>query len=101
MGTQSTTAEQKIARIAGRAHGVVTRAELLQAGLTAKQIALRVRKGLLIAQYRGVYRVGHASPSVLARYTAAVKAAGAGALLCGRAAAYLWGILKSPSPPPT
>ena len=31
---------------------------------------------------------------------AAVKACGEGAVLCGRAAAYLLGILKSPTPPP-
>lgn len=88
-----------IARIALCAHGVVTRGELLEAGITVDQVAERVRKGALIPQYRGVYRVGHAAPSALATYSAAVKAGGAGALLCGRAAAYLLGIVKSPSPP--
>jgi hypothetical protein len=100
MRTQSRTVEEIIAGIARSAHGVVTRAELRDAGLSADQIKRRVRKGGLIQQHPGVYRVGHAAPSVLARYMAAVKACGDGALLCGRAAAYLLGILKASTPPP-
>ena len=100
MGPKSSTAEEIIARIARLAHGVVTRAELLAEGLTPKEIKRRVAKGALIPEYAGVYRAGHAAPSVLARYMAAVKACGPGALLCGRAAAYLHGILKSRNPPP-
>ena len=49
--------------------------------------------------HRGVYRVGHRAPSVEARYLAAVLACGEGAVLSGRAAAYLWGLLKGPAPP--
>jgi hypothetical protein len=100
MGVQSRTPEEKIARIASEAHGVVTRKELLVAGLTAKQIEQRIRAGALIPQYRGVYRVGHCAPSVRARYMAAVKACGDGALLCGLAAAYLHGLIKGSPPPP-
>jgi Transcriptional regulator, AbiEi antitoxin len=100
MGGQPRTAEEIIARIARGAHGVVSAEELREAGLSAKEIELRVRKGALIPQYRGVYRVGHQAPSVLARYMAAVKACGPGALLCGLAAAYLLGLLKGPPPPP-
>ncbi|HEY8367759.1 MAG TPA: hypothetical protein VIM86_00410, partial [Thermodesulfobacteriota bacterium] len=47
-------------------------------------------------EYRGVYRVGHAAPSVEARYTAAVKACGPRAVLSGMAAAYLLGLVKRP-----
>lgn len=78
-------------RVASGAHGVATRRELLDAGLSAKEIAHRVRAGALIPEYPGVYRVGHQAPSVEARYTASVKACGDGALLCGRAAAHLLG----------
>lgn len=100
MRPQLEPAEKVIARIASRAQGVVTWDELLAAGLTRAEIKWRVKKGLLIRRYRGVYRVGHYARSVLAEYMAAVKACGPGALLCGRAAAYLLGILKSPTPPP-
>lgn len=51
-------------------------------------------------EHPGVYRVGHRAPDVLASYLAAVLACGDGALLCGRAAAHLYGLLKGPSPPP-
>src|SRR5688572_12065506 len=44
--------------------------------------------------FRGVYRVGHAAPSLLATYMAAVLACGPGALLRGPSAAYLEGLLK-------
>ncbi|MDQ3933639.1 MAG: hypothetical protein M3340_03300 [Actinomycetota bacterium] len=50
--------------------------------------------------YRGVYRVGHTAPSVEARYIAAVKACGPGAVLSGLAAAYLYGLVKGEPPPP-
>jgi hypothetical protein len=99
MGGKSRTVEERIALIAGGAHGVVTRAELRAAGVTAREIDRRIAKGALIPEYPGVYRAGHRAPSVEARYTAAVKAHGDGALLKGGAAAYLLGILKSPSPP--
>jgi hypothetical protein len=100
MHQQVRTVDEVIARIAGRAHGVVTRAELLAAGVTADQITERIRKGALIPIYRGVYRVGHAAPSVEADYMAAVKACGQGALLSGWATAWLWGLLKGAPPPP-
>jgi very-short-patch-repair endonuclease len=40
--------------------------------------------------------VGHAAPSLEARFTAAVQACGPGSLLCGRAAGYLLYLLKRP-----
>ena len=89
-----------MAWFANRAHGVVTRAELMGAGLSTTEIKSRARKGLLIRQYPGVYRVGHAAPSVEASYLAAVKACGEGAAISGRAAAHLWGLLRGPAPPP-
>jgi len=94
------TVEQKLARIAGRNHGVVTRAELLRAGITADEIKRRLRIGALIRQHRGVYRVGHRAPSVEARYLAGVRACGPGAALSGRAAAHLHGLVKGSPPPP-
>jgi hypothetical protein len=94
------TADEVIARLASSEQGVVTRAELLEAGLSAAQVRRRVRSGALLPEYPGVYRVGHRAPSIEARYMAAVKACGRGALLCGRAAAYLWELMKGAVPPP-
>ena len=91
---------RRLASLGGRAHGVVTREELLRAGLTADQIRYRLRTGGLIREYPGIYRVGHRAPSLEARYVAAVRACGEGALLSGRAAGYLFGALKGLAPPP-
>lgn len=87
-----------MARIAGAAHGVVTRQRLLRAGVTTGEIRQRLGTGALLTEHPGVYRVGHRAPSVEARYLAAVWACGDGALLCGHAAGHLLGILKGPAP---
>jgi very-short-patch-repair endonuclease len=94
------TAEEVLARLATESHGVVTRAQLRRAGLTAGEIKQRLHTGALIRVHRGVYRVGHRAPSVEARYLAAVRACGERAVLSGRAAAHLWGIVKGAAPAP-
>jgi hypothetical protein len=100
MHLQARTVEETIGRIASSSKGIVTRDELLAAGITRDQIRERVRKGLLLREYRGVYRVGHRAPNVEARYLAAVRACGEGSLLAGRAAGHLWGLVKGEPPPP-
>src|SRR3954469_22029212 len=98
MRAQLPEAEQEVARIASTQHGVVTRAQLLNAGFSRAAIQRRVRKGVLHVQHRGVYRVGHQAPSALARYMAAVLACGPGAALSGLAAAYLLRLItRAPS----
>jgi very-short-patch-repair endonuclease len=100
MAGQVSTVERVVARLAGGAHGVVTRVELLDAGVSKAEIDHRVGTGALIVEFRGVYRAGHRAPSVEARYVAAVKACGEGAVLSGLAAAYLFGLVKGPAPKP-
>src|SRR3954465_14915845 len=97
---QTRTAEQKIAGVASRAHGVATWRELLDAGVSRDEIKQRLASKALIRVHRGVYRVGHTAPSVEARYMAAVKACGKGAKLSGAAAAHLFRLTKGPAPPP-
>ena len=94
------TAERIIARIAGAQHGIITWAEMIAAGLSAEQIRHRVKIGLLIRVYRGVYGVGHRALTTEAQYLAAVKVCGEGAVLRGLAAAYLLAIFKASPPPP-
>jgi hypothetical protein len=48
------TAERILARIAGRAEGIVTRKEALAGGLSDNEIRHRRRIGLLIAEFPGV-----------------------------------------------
>src|SRR3954464_13050689 len=100
MGARGRTVPQVVERIASRQHGVVARAQLLAAGVTRREIARRLQSGALLVEFRGVYRVGHRAPSTHARYMAAVLACGEGALLRGRAAGHLLGVLKGPAPPP-
>lgn len=85
--------------LASGQHGLVTREQLLAAGLTSASIERLVRSGSLLREHRGVYRVGHRAPSLEATYLAAVLACGDGALLSGRAAAHLYGLLQSSAPP--
>jgi very-short-patch-repair endonuclease len=94
------SADELIARLASRTHGVVARRELLRAGVTQDEIKRRLQRGILIAIHRGVYRVGHRAPSRDATYIAAVKACGEQAVLCRRAAAHVWRILKGWPPTP-
>jgi Transcriptional regulator, AbiEi antitoxin len=100
MEHQSGTVEEVVGRIARRQHGVVTRKQLLAAGISKAEIRRRIQKGALLVVHRGVYRVGHRAPSIEARYLAAVLACGEGAVLSGSAAGYLWGLVKGTAPPP-
>ena len=100
MQPQNSKVEGRIARLAGGQHGVVTRTQLAGAGISPEEIKQRIGRGTLLRQYRGVYRVGHAAPSLEASYLAAVLAAGDGALLSGRAAAHLLGLVKGRAPLP-
>jgi Transcriptional regulator, AbiEi antitoxin len=89
-----------VAQLAASSHGVVTRRQLLAAGVSRREIAHRLAAGALLREYRGVYRVGHRAPSIEARYLAAVLACGEGALLSGPAAGHLWGLVKGAAPTP-
>jgi hypothetical protein len=88
-----------VASLAGRQYGYVTRAQLLELGLTDQAIKVRVRKRVLIRLYLGVYAVGHVREDAVARAMAAVLACGPGAVLSHHSAAALWGFRKWGSGP--
>lgn len=100
MAVKATTVERILERLASRAHGIVTRRGLLDAGVTRNEIEQRLENGSLLPQYRGVYRVGHTAPSLEARYLAAVRACGDGAALSGTAAARLYELIRGNPPRP-
>lgn len=89
-----------VAALASRSHGVVTRRQLSEAGLTPDEVKVRVARGSLLRIHRGVYRVGHVAHSNAATYLAAVLACGEGALLSGRAAGWWLGLVDGPALPP-
>lgn len=91
------SAEERIATLAGRQHGVVARFQLLEAGLTSGMVKRRVRAGRLQPIHRGVYLrgslVGPLEPP-RARAMAAVLACGTGAVVSHESAARLWDLLR-------
>jgi very-short-patch-repair endonuclease len=84
-----------IADIATRQYGVVSRAQLLAAGITDGAITTRIRRFGLHPLHRGVYAVGHTALVPLAREMAAVLACGRGAVVSHRtAASSIWHLLE-------
>src|SRR5918997_845301 len=64
--------DARIAILATRQDGLVSRAQLIALGLPAAAIDYRVRVGRLIVVHRGVYAVGHTALSDRARLRAAL-----------------------------
>jgi very-short-patch-repair endonuclease len=82
-----------IASLAGRQYGVVTRSQLIGAGLSSEQIKTLTRRSHLHRIHRGVFAVGHRHLSQEGRWLAAVIACGPGASLSHGPAGQLLGIL--------
>lgn len=84
-----------IAAIAERQYGVVSRAQLLAAGIGTGAIATRIRRHRLHPLHRGVYAVGHTALPPLAREMAAVLACWPGAVISHRSAGgAIWQLLE-------
>jgi very-short-patch-repair endonuclease len=81
-----------MAELAGRQHGVVTRAQLVSLGFGPDAIDRRLRAGRLLRLHRSVYAVGHRNESRESVWMAAVLANGEGAVLSHRPAGAAWGI---------
>jgi hypothetical protein len=93
-------ADRIIAKLAARQHGVVARCQLIAAGVSRHQIALRIRNGRLHEIHRGIYLVGHTVPPPMAIEQAALLACGDLAVLSHRSAAKLWNLLPYPASAP-
>ena len=95
------SAQQRVAALAARQHGVVSVRQLTAAGLDTNAIHYRAATGWLHHLHRGVYAVGHVGLSPLGGLLAAVLALGDGAVLSHGSAAWLWGLLwRERSAPP-
>lgn len=88
-------AEARIARLAGRQHGVVSWRQLVDAGLGRGAIAHRVRSGLLHRLYRGVFAVGYRPTTREGWWMAAVLAYGVRAALGATSALAHWDLRRS------
>jgi very-short-patch-repair endonuclease len=89
----ASSVDELIAALAWRQYGVVTRAQLLDLGLSSKEIDYRVAVGRLRVIHQGIYAVGHDRLAPEGRWLAAVFAGGDDAVLSHRSAARLWGLL--------
>jgi very-short-patch-repair endonuclease len=74
-----------------RQHGVIARRQLLELGLSARQVERRISSGRLHPVWPGVYVVGRPLLDEHGRWMAAVLAGGPGAALSHGSAAELWG----------
>ena len=94
---ETESAQPRVAELAARQWGVVTRAQLVQVGMATRGISDWVRAGRLHRLYRGVYAVGHDRLRLEGRWLAAVFACGPRATLSHRDAAALWELRQSAS----
>jgi hypothetical protein len=84
--------ELKLARIAGRQLGVITREQLYEVGFTYAQIKRRLVLGRLHRVHHNVYAVGHQSLTSHAHLVAALLCVGPRSFFSHRTAAAVWGL---------
>lgn len=82
----------KIAWIAGRQHGVVSRAQLLAAGISRHTLDRRLAHGSLRTVHRGIYAPAGAPLTSMGLRAAALLASPPGSALSHWSSAELWGI---------
>ena len=90
-------AQPSLGEVARRQWGVLTRAQLAEAGLRDRGVFEWVSDGRLHRLYRGIYAYGHDRLRVEGRWLAAVLACGPGAVLSHGSAARMWEIRQSNS----
>jgi hypothetical protein len=82
--------DRVISALAAARHGVVSRRLLLEHGIGADTIDMRLRQRRLVGVHRGVYALGHAALTDEGRWIAAVDALGGDGVLSHHSAARLW-----------
>jgi predicted transcriptional regulator of viral defense system len=91
------TRHRRVAELAKRQHGVVSRKQLESLGVGRGSIRRQLRAGRLSRVYDGVYAVGQIRLPLRGRWTAAVLACGDEAVLSHWSSAALWGLLANRS----
>jgi Transcriptional regulator, AbiEi antitoxin len=84
----------RLAELAARQWGAVTRKQLLTLGYSSDDIRGMLERGVLIRMHRGVYVLGALSPAPEQRWAAALLAGGKGAVLSHTTAAAHYGWLQ-------
>jgi hypothetical protein len=83
---------QKLANLAARQYGIVTRDQLAELGYTDRMVDHALQTGRLQAWHRNVFAVGHGGLSPHGLCMAAVMFRGEGALISYQSAVWLWGL---------
>lgn len=86
--------DQVVRWLAARQHDVVSRRQLLAAGLSRHQIDRRIARGSLAVVHRGVFMLAAAPPGTATRFAAALLASGPDAVLSHRSAAHVHGMMR-------
>lgn len=95
----SQSVDLTISALARRQHGVLSRWQLLEMGVSREQVAVRLRARRLVAMHRGVYLLGAVAPPY-ANEMAALLAYRLNATLSDWSAAALWDLLPYPATSP-
>jgi predicted transcriptional regulator of viral defense system len=88
-------ADVRLRELADKGLRLVTRQQLLAAGLSDAQIKTRIRQRLLDVVHAGVYLVGGGAPTFEQRALAACLACGVGSFVSHFSAGHLWGFIES------
>ena len=88
---------ERVLRLAGRRHGVVTRDEVLSLGVSRGQASRLVQRRILVPMWRGVYATGGVPLTPIVRLAGAVVATNGAASHVS--AAWLHGLLDAPEDP--
>jgi very-short-patch-repair endonuclease len=99
MATPTLHSSREVWALVRAQHGVVSRAQLLERGLTAAAIRQRRENGRLHEVHRGVYAVGRRELGRHGELMAAVLACGPGAQLSHRSGAELWRLRRGDDGP--
>ncbi len=91
--------EERTVALAARQHGVITRGQLIDLGMSAAAIGRRLKSGRFRPLHGGVYLVGPLEADCAADM-AAVLAGGPAAVLSHTSALRLWGLVRVDRPHP-
>jgi very-short-patch-repair endonuclease len=98
MGGRSHEVERVMAALASRQRGNVTRAQLIEGGVSERVIDRRIARGSLRPRFPGVYLVGHDAEPPWSREYAALLYCAPRAMLSRRTAAHIrdWPVRRPP-----
>jgi hypothetical protein len=94
IGASATTPDARAAKLAAGQWSVLHYDELIECGLSRRQVQVRVARGVLHPLYRAIFAWGHHNIPTEGRWLAAVKACGPLAVLSHYSAAALHRLLK-------